>query len=143
MRGNENQTVVFPGLKTFQFTPLHERQPNAFKQFYRRLTDFNSRLYMRGNGDVGDSISVIINFNSRLYMRGNPMLFVNEANLYKFQFTPLHERQRSNVYRLQARADFNSRLYMRGNEQCFVIGLREISFQFTPLHERQQNVTSE
>ena len=101
-------------------------------------TDFNSRLYMRGNLVNCSMPPNVYYFNSRLYMRGN-----NSFTTPKI-----------------APENFNSRLYMRGNfclprspaPQCISIHastweatppqsaliVGSSTFQFTPLHERQR-----
>ena len=61
--------------------------------------NFNSRLCMRGNNVPKDTIERAKNFNSRLCMRGNITGQKCSLVTHKFQFTPLHERQR------QQRAD--------------------------------------
>ena len=77
----------------------------------------------------------------------------------RFQFTPLHERQRgsracrkmpsyfnSRLYMrgsllanklIQRSSNFNSRLYMRGSLSQGTLSQSPPIFQFTPLHERQ------
>ena len=77
----------------FQFTPLHERQPprlgaglgwvvisihasaweatDNWKEIYEQLSNFNSRLCMRGNIRKLNWWNVRLYFNSRLCMRGN------------------------------------------------------------------------
>ena len=82
----------------------------------------------------------------------------------RFQFTPLHERQRrSGRGTVWCSTYFNSRLYMRGSTECPQTGITACNFnsrlymrgspaiqprisilslfQFTPLHERQLGET--
>ena len=117
---------------------------------------------MRGNAKAAGAKVRKSNFNSRLYMRGNRCSFYFLEQKTKFQFTPLHERQRLSIrsaakqcglfqftplherQRLQTKTwylqsiNFNSRLYMRGNSICFTCQIHVFVFQFTPLHERQR-----
>ena len=127
---------------------------------FPQLQNFNSRLYMRGNPLAGNGSTGSSHFNSRLYMRGNRFLYFGSGSPGRFQFTPLHERQRSCVCCLSCRVyisihastweathgatvrgnkrqNFNSRLYMRGNFVSSHGSASHELFQFTPLHERQ------
>ena len=70
---------------------------------------------MRGSYIASKLIQVFINFNSRLYMRGSGNVAPNPRGDYRFQFTPLHERQQAKAFRWTIRKYFNSRLYMRGS----------------------------
>ena len=128
--------ILFPVLGLFQFTPLHERQQNSRGRRHQRR-NFNSRLCMRGNGDMCPCELKPYDFNSRLCMRGNSDFCVSGINQF----------------------NFNSRLCMRGNWYCNrnrkVEGISIHAsaweatnilhhpcntyylFQFTPLHERQ------
>ena len=100
----------------FQFTPLHERQRCSFRNAYQ-LYYFNSRLYMRGNLCVE---------RTRTYRAISIHASTREATHFKgitgyptlFQFTPLYERQ-----------------------HCTSVRAMPVSlFQFTPLHERQRQL---
>ena len=107
------------------------------------ISNFNSRLYMRGSVHTNVPISGTSYFNSRLYMRGSKGVHLfgeymnisihastweaawagrEEQRTAEFQFTPLHERQPLVI------------------APCHSLEV----FQFTPLHERQreQNVVS-
>ena len=121
---------------------------------------FNSRLYIRG--DVSHSIvlpvveDILIHastweathvllsaashfayFNSRLYMRGNQCRWIKFLCSDIFQFTPLHERQRSSSQKVLWGVQFQfTPLHERqlgSGSLLLVLG----TFQFTPLHERQ------
>ena len=105
----------------FQFTPLHERQPNAGVGYsngnWFQFTPLHERQHKRDwNGRNRSTY-----FNSRLYMRGSREADVKMAARSLFQFTPLHERQR-----------------------CLAMMVRRYPtlFQFTPLHERQRKANS-
>ena len=115
---------------------------------------------MRGNAKAAGAKVRKSNFNSRLYMRGNRCSFYFLEQKTKFQFTPLHERQRLSEYSSVIGFYFNSRLYMRGNRRRELMSWRLVIsihastweatirknwkvyintiFQFTPLHERQR-----
>ena len=81
----------------FQFTPLHERQRgNTTPAWW--CTNFNSRLCMRGNLVRHTGGKFYVYFNSRLCMRGNVL----------------------NYAMSNAITHFNSRLCMRGNRYCRV-----------------------
>ena len=92
---------------------------------------------MRGNGTLQDCNKCHPYFNSRLYMRGNAYHASPLNRIIIFQFTPLHERQRSFCTSAFGSPDFNSRLYMRGNKRYNTFFNTFYIFQFTPLHERQ------
>ena len=116
---------------------------------------------MRGNAKAAGAKVRKSNFNSRLYMRGNRCSFYFLEQKTKFQFTPLHERQRLSEYSSVIGFYFNSRLYMRGNRRRELMSWRLVIsihastweatirknwkvyintiFQFTPLHERQHH----
>ena len=137
MRGSRNGADITAKKLAFQFTPLHERQHNkiARKVEYQY---FNSRLYMRGSHWCRQVSCCRLYFNSRLYMRGSGNVAPNPRGDYRFQFTPLHERQpevilfgtSTTIISIHAstweaalswepirtgRLHFNSRLYMRGS----------------------------
>ena len=120
----------------FQFTPLHERQRDP-KDKGSKNKYFNSRLYMRGN--VNTSVDYWATYlisihastwEATLWQRWHTALHIISIHastweatekgertcwIYKFQFTPLHERQHCNLR----------------TAGWYVV------FQFTPLHERQ------
>ena len=138
MRGNTmDDSAQLQGI-WFQFTPLHNRQPqnsgSSPGTFPFQFTPIHERR--RANGfhhAILHSISIHAStweaagshtlwhfhhnyFNSRLYMRGSTVLGADQDWALAFQFTPLHERQLVLKITME-----NSTL-----------------FQFTPLHERQQ-----
>ena len=102
----------------FQFTPLHERQPLLYSNtaLIRSISILASAWEATLARSQADGIRY---FNSRLCMRGNEERFCIDTNTYKFQFTPLHERQLGS--------------------QALITATH--TFQFTPLHERQLHAT--
>ena len=139
MRGNSCYYVTITSGKVFQFTPLHERQPRSRKKSGRKISHFNSRLYMRGNESCKTYCTASIAFQFtplherqpfHQYIQQQQVIFqftpLHERQLLSqawqlplqeelFQFTPLHERQLTFAESLEKAHDFNSRLYMRGN----------------------------
>ena len=101
----------------FQFTPLHERQPEPLPQRRRtwqfQFTPLHERQH-HGRRRTGRYPY----FNSRLYMRGSKKAGCTTYQANAFQFTPLHERQ----------------------PITFEVSSNKTLFQFTPLHERQQRL---
>ena len=78
-----------------------------------------------------------LNFNSHLYMRGNSGESVIPAFLYKFQFTPLHERQPFLGASFSSTTKFQfTPLHERQHIDQKILPITA-KFQFTPLHERQ------
>ena len=137
MRGNDHGPISISVDQIFQFMPLHKRRPRsqskaadisnfnsrlymrgnrAFVPVFFRLEHFNSCLYMRGNIQTWHTMHLCTYFNSCLYMRGNGHDVYRISANGVFQFMPLHERQ---------------------HERVHCIGEKGW-FQFMPLHERQR-----
>ena len=145
----------------FQFTPLHERQPMLFLLFRakNKISIHASTWEATAVYQIGSKAVWIISIHASTWeaTTANQDMVLAE---YKFQFTPLHERQQylfhlpNPCIRISIHAStweatpecsrrehipwhFNSRLYMRGNYWNYRGIREEAKFQFTPLHERQ------
>ena len=98
---------------------------------------FNSRLYMRGSPAHNPGLFSARKFQfTPLHERQRPRQN-SDRSATLFQFTPLHERQRRGSSTAKAVKHFNSRLYMRGSGCAASLSGIYWKFQFTPLHERQ------
>ena len=167
----------------FQFTPLHERQPMLFLLFRakNKISIHASTWEATAVYQIGSKAVWIISIHASTWEAtnfGNECCWIRDISIhastweattanqdmvlaeYKFQFTPLHERQQylfhlpNPCIRISIHAStweatpecsrrehipwhFNSRLYMRGNYWNYRGIREEAKFQFTPLHERQ------
>ena len=143
----------------FQFTPLHERQRDP-KDKGSKNKYFNSRLYMRGN--VNTSVDYWATYlisihastwEATLWQRWHTALHIISIHastweatekgertcwIYKFQFTPLHERQHCNLRTAGWYVVFQFTPLHERQQELNTVFQKMMIFQFTPLHERQQ-----
>ena len=101
-------------------------------------SNFNSRLYTRGDIDFNTHLPCKRYFNSHLYIRGSGSRFALNKSYTEFQFTPLHERQHTEAGRNLSPYDIS--IHASAWEATNLIGTRLpfAIFQFTPLHERRR-----
>ena len=139
MRGDDEQRVEVHGDHHFN-SRLYMRGNLGHICIVIVNGNFNSRLYTRGAIAFNTHLLCKRYFNSRLYTRGDvshsivlpvvedilihtstweaTTVISTVINAIKFQFTPLHERQRAAVSEeWWGGLNFNSRLYIRGSQQ--------------------------
>ena len=121
----------------FQFTPLHERQQKLCRQHERGRTDFNSRLYMRGNQQsTQNSVSA-----------STISIHASTWEATPWQLTKV-QRPRISIHASTWEATWYHRSCDKGRRisihastwEATLQSLRSWKrkvFQFTPLHERQ------
>ena len=140
MRGNLAAPHPRMRKSSFQFTPLHERQPSTHFYSFPVAGYFNSRLCMRGNAHFSHRSSIVHVFQFTPLHERQLFCLTRQSDYSVFQFTPLHERQQMwSRCIAPPGCYFNLRLCMRGNPMLFVNEANLYKFQFTPLHERQHN----
>ena len=135
MRGNRIRFAIRLPQAPFQFTPLHERQPEIECLLTREDGNFNSRLCMRGNGFLPR-----FHYRWKISIHASAweatLVYILDSTDWIFQFTPLHERQ------LLCHVDWDFiiiSIHASAWEATFftIISAVLTVFQFTPLHERQ------
>ena len=135
MRGNSMGRQRMRRLTLFQFTPLHERQPDptascAVGHLFQ-FTPLHERQRHIGGRPLGRKY-----FNSRLYMRGNYV----EAGVRRVYRISIH----ASTWEATVRTGKNHEGYSISIHAstweatcCKEVGKGIYQFQFTPLHERQ------